>query len=64
MTRLGTDREAINDILSVLGDIFDHCSNGISHKGATGLALENTETVGAAIDIVVILPERGNIVAH
>ena len=64
VARLGTDREAINNILAVLGHIFDHCSNGIAHKGAAGLALQNAETVGPAIDIVVILPERGDIVAH
>ena len=64
VARLGTDREAIDDILTVLGDIFDHCSNGIAHKGAAGLALQDAETVGTAIDIVVIFPERGDIVAH
>lgn len=39
MARLGTDREAIDDILAVLGDIFDHCSNGVAYKGGAGLAL-------------------------
>ena len=64
VARLGTEREAIDDIPAVLGDIFDHRGNGIAHKGCTGLALENAERVGPAIDIVVILPERGNIVTH
>ena len=64
VARLGTDREAIDDILAVLGDIFDHRCNGVAHKGCTGLALENAETVGPAIDIIVILPERRDIVAH
>ena len=33
MARLGTDREAIDRILAILGHIFDHCSDGIAHKG-------------------------------
>ena len=61
---LGTDREAINNILAVLGHIFDHCSNGIAYKSSAGLALQDSETIGPAIDIVVILPERGDIIAH
>ena len=61
---LGTDREAIDNILTVLGDVFNHCCNGVAHKGGAGLAFQNAETVSAAIDIVVILPERGDIVAH
>ena len=64
VARLGTDREAVNCVLAILGDIFDHCSNGISHEGCAGLALQDAETVGTAIDIIVILPERGDIIAH
>ena len=64
MARLGTNREAIDNILTVLGDVFNHRRNSVAHKGGAGLTLENAERVGPAINIVVIFPERGDIVAH
>ena len=64
MTRFGTNREAINGVSAIFSNIFDHRCNSVAHKGGASLTLENAETVGPAIDIVVILPERRDIVAH
>ena len=64
VTCFRTDRESVDDIPAVLGNLFEHCGKSIADKGGAGLVLKNTEGVGPAIDIIVVFPEGGNIIAH
>ena len=59
-----TDREAIDDVLTILGKIADHCGNSIAHKAGACSGLENADGVGSAIDILAVLPERRDAVSH
>lgn len=59
-----TDREAIDDVLAILGKIADHCGDGIAHKAGACSGLEDADRVGSTIDILAVLPERGNAVSH
>ena len=59
-----TDREPVDDVLAVLGKVADHCGNGIAHKAGAGSCLEDADGVGSAIDILTVLPERGDAISH
>ena len=64
MGLLGADGDAIDDIAPILCHLLDHGGHRIAFKDCAGLGFENADTVASAIDIVAVLPEGRNAVAH
>ena len=64
MGLLRADGDAIDDIAPILCHLLNHGRNSIALKDGAGLRLENANAVASAIDIVTVLPEGRNAIAH
>ena len=61
---LGTDRQAVDDVLCVCHTAIEHRRNTVFHKDMTGVVFHHGDTIGTAIDVGAVFPQGRDCAPH